>query len=129
FKYGKLEVRAKLPAGAGTWPAIWMLGSNFLTAPWPACGEIDIMEQKGNEPNKIYGTLHYPGHSGANGSGGTTSITDASTAFHVYAVNWSPTTITFMIDNVPFYTLANNSTLPFNQNFFIILNFAMGGTF
>lgn len=128
-RYGKIEVRAKLPAGVGTWPAIWMLGNNFLTAGWPACGEIDIMEHRGSQLNKIYGTLHHPGHSGANGDGSTVTIANATTEFHKYAVEWSATTIRFLVDDIPFYTFANTSSLPFNQNFFIILNVAMGGNF
>lgn len=129
FKYGKIEVRAKLPAGAGTWPAIWMLGSNLNTVGWPACGEIDIMEHKGNDLNRIFGTLHHPGHSGGNGDGSTVVISNATTEFHKYALEWSATTIKFMVDDVAFYTFANSASLPFNQNFFIILNVAMGGTF
>lgn len=129
FKYGKIEARAKLPAGGGTWPAIWMLGDNISTVPWPACGEIDIMEHVGNQLNKIYGTLHHPGHSGGNGDGATTMIPTATTEFHRYALEWNATTIKFLVDDVPFYTFTNNSSLPFNQNFFIILNIAMGGNF
>lgn len=129
FKYGKVEVRAKLPAGVGTWPAIWMLGSNIGTVGWPACGEIDIMEHKGSELNKIYSTVHYPGHSGGGGVGSTLTIADASTTFHVYSAEWSATTINFYVDNQLIFTFPNNNTLPFNQNFFIILNVAMGGTF
>ncbi len=129
FKYGKVEVRAKLPAGGGTWPAIWMLGSNFTTAIWPACGEIDIMEHVGNQLNRIFSTLHYPDHSGANGVGGSLMISNATTEFHIYSMEWSSTTIRFFVDKVPIYTFANNGTLPFNQNFFIILNVAMGGNF
>lgn len=129
FKYGKIEVRAKLPSGAGTWPAIWMLGSNFATAPWPACGEIDIMEQKGFEPNKIYSTLHHPGHSGGNGDGTTTTVSNTTSEFHRYAAEWSATAIKFMVDDVVYYTFPNNSSLPFNQNFFVILDLAIGGSF
>lgn len=129
FKYGKIEVRAKLPAGGGTWPAIWMLGNNISTAGWPACGEIDIMEHVGNTPNKIYGTLHHPGHSGGSADGGNTIIADATTAFHNYIVEWSATTIKFYVDTQLYYTFANNAGLPFNQNFFVILNQAMGGNF
>lgn len=129
FKYGKIEVRAKLPSGGGTWPAIWMLGSNINTVPWPGCGEIDIMEHVGNTPNKIYGTLHHPGHSGANGDGATVIIPDATSAFHNYILEWSASTIKFYVDTQLFYTFANNSSLPFNQNFFVILNMAMGGNF
>jgi beta-glucanase (GH16 family) len=129
FKYGKIEVRAKLPVGVGTWPAIWMLGDNISTVNWPACGEIDIMEHLGRDLNKIYGTLHHPGHSGANGDGGTVTISNATTEFHKYAAEWSPATIKFLVDDVTFYTFTNNGSLPFNQNFFIILNVATGGNF
>jgi len=129
FKYGRIEFKAKLPSGVGTWPALWMLGSNLATASWPACGEIDVMEHKGNTLNKIYGTLHYPGHSGANGNGNTTTITNATTEFHVYALDWSATSIKISVDGVVFHTVANTAALPFNQNFFIILNVAMGGDF
>ena len=129
FKYGKIEISAKLPAGVGTWPATWMLGNNFLTTGWPACGEIDIMEHRGSELNKIFGTLHYPGHSGSNGDGNTVMISNATTAFHKYAVEWSATTIKFSVDDVVFKTFANSGTTPFNQNFFVILNVAMGGNF
>ena len=129
FKYGRIEVSAKLPASLGTWPAIWMLGNNFLTAGWPACGEMDIMEQRGSELNKIYGTLHYPGHSGANGRGSTTTIQNSSTQFHLYALDWTAATINLSVDGTVFLTVPNDNTLPFNQNFFIILNMAIGGNF
>lgn len=129
FTYGKVEVRAKLPSGGGTWPAIWMLGADYATNTWPACGEIDIMEHKGNEPNKIHGTLHYPGNSGGNGNGNTTTITNASSEFHVYKAVWSPASVQIFVDDVLFHTVPNTSALPFNKDFFMILNVAMGGTF
>ena len=129
FKYGKVEISAKLPAGGGTWPATWMLGDNVSTVSWPACGEIDIMEHVGNQLNKIYGTLHHPGHSGANGDGSTLTISNATTAFHKYTLEWSSTIIKFLVDDVAFYTFANAAGLPFNQNFFLIFNVAMGGNF
>ncbi len=129
FAYGRIEVRAKLPAGAGTWPAIWMLGDNINTAGWPACGEVDIMEHRGSELNKIYGTLHYPGHFGGNGDGSTLVVPGVTTAFHNYVVEWSPATIKFYVDTQLYYTFVNTGSLPFNQNFFIILNVAMGGNF
>ena len=129
FKYGKVEVRAKLPVGGGTWPAIWMLGENYATNTWPACGEIDIMEHKGNEPNKIHGSLHYPGNFGGNANTNTTMITGASTQFHIYKAVWSPNSIKIYVDNVLFHTVANSGSLPFNANFFLILNVAMGGNF
>ncbi len=129
FKYGKVEIKAKLPSGGGTWPALWMLGNNIDTVGWPACGEIDIMENVGNSPNKIYGTLHHPGHSGGNGDGATTIIANASTEFHIYTLDWRADSIKFYVDNQLFYTFANSANLPFNQNFFIIINSAMGGNF
>lgn len=129
FTYGKVEVRAKLPSGGGTWPAIWMLGSDYATNTWPGCGEIDIMEHKGNEPNVIHGTLHYPGNSGGNANGNTKTITNASTEFHVYKTIWSPASVKIYVDDVLFHTVANTSSLPFNKDFFMILNVAMGGTF
>lgn len=129
FTYGKVEVRAKLPVGGGTWPAIWMLGADYATNTWPACGEIDIMEHKGNEPNKIHGTLHYPGRSGGNGNTNTTTITNASSEFHVYKAVWSPASVKIYVDDVLFHTVTNDSSLPFNKDFFMILNVAMGGSF
>lgn len=129
FKYGKVEARAKLPAGGGTWPAIWMLGANINTAGWPACGEIDIMEHIGNTPNKIYGTLHHLGHSGGNADGGYTMITNATSDFHKYGLEWNSSFVKFLVDDVVYYSFANNANLPFNQNFFLLLNVAMGGNF
>ena len=129
FKYGKVEARAKLPFGIGTWPAIWMLGNNISTVGWPACGEIDIMEHVGSQLNKIYGTVHYPGNSGGNAVGSTVNISNVTSEFHNYAVEWTASNIRFIVDGVTFFTFNNSSSLPFNQNFFIILNVAMGGNF
>ena len=129
FKYGKVEFRAKMPSGGGTWPALWMLGDNIGTVGWPACGEIDIMEHLGNQLNKIYATLHYPGHSGGSGDGSTTVISNATTEFHLYSVDWRADTIKFYVDNQLFKTFANSASIPFNQNFFLIINCAIGGNF
>lgn len=129
FRYGRVEVRAKLPAGKGTWPAIWMLGSNFAELGWPGCGEIDIMEHRGYEPNKIFGTLHYPGHSGASGNGKTRMIKDACTRFHIYSLEWSPRAIKIYVDHILLHSVPNNAKIPFNHDFFFILNVAMGGGF
>jgi len=85
-----------------------------------------------NQPhqlNKIYGSLHHPGHSGANPDGATLMINNATTEFHIYTTEWNSSTIKFYVDNQLYYTFTNNSTLPFNQNFFIIMNCAMGGNF
>lgn len=130
FTYGKVEVRAKLPTGGGTWPAIWMLGENYQTSPWPACGEIDIMEHVGNQQNTIHGTLHYPGASGGNANSGTTTVPTASSEFHVYKMVWSPESIKFYVDDQPAYhSYTNTPSSPYNLDFFIILNVAMGGNF
>lgn len=129
FTYGKVEVRAKVPAGVGTWPAIWMLGSNINTTPWPGCGEIDIMEHLGRDLNNIYGTLHYPGRSGSTADGSTLKISNATTEFHVYTLDWSATTIKISVDGKTVHTVANSTNIPFNHDFFFIMNVAMGGNF
>lgn len=129
FKYGKVEIKAKLPSGGGIWPALWMLGNNIDTVGWPACGEIDIMENVGNSPNKIYGTLHHPGHSGGSGDGATVKIANTTTEFHIYSLDWRADFIKFYVDYQLFYTFTNSANLPFNQNFFIIINSAIGGNF
>lgn len=129
FKYGKVEVRAKLPAGVGTWPAIWMLGIDISTAGWPYCGEIDIMEHRGSELNKIYGTLHYPGRSGGNADGSTITISNATTEFHIYSIDWTAAYIKIYVDDTLYHTVINSDSIPFNHNFFFIMNIAMGGTF
>lgn len=129
FTYGKVEVRAKIPSGVGTWPAIWMLGNDISTAGWPACGEIDIMEHRGSELNKIFGTLHYPGRSGGNADGSTLVISNASTEFHLYSLDWSASSIKIYVDGNLIHSVSNSSTIPFNHDFFFIINVAMGGTF
>ncbi|WP_298778938.1 glycoside hydrolase family 16 protein [uncultured Polaribacter sp.] len=130
FTYGRVEVKAKLPASQGTWPAIWMLGSNFPTVGWPACGEIDIMEQTGADKNTTLGTCHWfdLGTNAKASYGETTAVSNASTEFHLYTLEWTDSAIKIYLDDAPFYELANNSDLPFNADFFFILNIAMGGT-
>lgn len=129
FKYGRIEIRAKLPAGKGTWPGLWMLGNNIGSVGWPACGEIDIMEQNGSAKTTVYGTMHYPTQKNPNGDGGTTTVSTATSDFHRYTAIWSASSIQLQVDDVTYYTLSNNSGIPFNQNFFVILNVAMGGNF
>jgi len=129
FKYGRAEVRAKLPVGGGTWPAFWLLGDNIDTAGWPLCGEIDILESVGNNPNVIHSSLHSPGRSGNTPDTKTTTAPNSTTEFHIYGAEWSAESIKFYVDDNLFYTYKNSSTTPFNQKFFIILNLAMGGNF
>ena len=134
FTYGRVDVRAKLPSGAGTWPAIWMLGANIDAVGWPACGEIDIMEHWGYNPTFISSATHTPSCSGgcANTKVGETTITDYSTQFHVYSLEWTETELKFLIDNVYKYSykpaVRNSSTWPYTAPQFLILNVAMGGS-
>lgn len=128
FTYGRVEVRAKLPAAQGTWPAIWMLGANFETVGWPTSGEIDIMEQTGQDKNTTLGTLHYLGMSGGNANGGATQVATSTSEFHNYSVEWTPDVIKIVVDGDVFHTVINSDALPFNSDFFFILNVAMGGT-
>ena len=145
FKYGRVDVRAKLPITAGTWPAIWMLGknisenggyfaSNYGTTSWPACGEIDIMEH-GIFPNKplnyVQSTLHTTSSNGNSVNNGGIIASDLANSFHVYSMNWSPNQISFLLDNVIYYTynpaVKDATTWPFDKEQFILLNVAMGG--
>jgi beta-glucanase (GH16 family) len=134
FKYGRMEARIKLPAGTGVWPAFWMLGSNITAKDWPNCGEIDIIELRGREPELAIATAHGPGYSGANGKTGVKRFPAAlSDAYHVYAVEWSLNKISWYIDGKLMHTLTSKNvkagSYVFNQDFFLILNVAMGGDF
>ncbi|WP_452222697.1 glycoside hydrolase family 16 protein [Lacinutrix chionoecetis] len=129
FTYGRIEARAKLPSAQGTWPAIWMLGEDYATNTWPGCGEMDIMEHVGNDLNAIHGTLHYPGMFGANGDGSTINVDTATSEFHDYTLEWTPDVIKIVVDGEVFHSVINSASLPFNSDFFLILNVAMGGTF
>jgi hypothetical protein len=128
FTYGTVEVRAKLPSAQGTWPAIWMLGANFEQVGWPNCGEIDIMEQTGWDKNKVLATSHWSNNGNYAGYGLETSITNSSSIFHVYKLVWSQGgAIRIFVDDQEYYVMTTNSSMPFNADFFFILNIAMGG--
>lgn len=129
FEYGRVEARAKLPTGGGTWPAIWLIGSDFQTETWPACGEMDIMEHVGNLQDRIFSSLHYPGNSGGNAVSQDINVPGVSDTFHTYGLNWTPDIIEFSVDGEVYHTIPNNSNLPFDNEFFIIVNVAMGGSF
>ncbi len=129
MKYGRVEVSARMPEGVGTWPAIWMLGANIDQVSWPACGEIDIMEHLGRDLNNIYATFHYPERFGGNANGSTKRIENATTAFHKYSMDWRADKIQLFVDDQLIHTLNNSAALPFNQEFFFIMNVAMGGNF
>ncbi len=131
FKYGRVVFRAKLPRGSGTWPALWMLGENFSTAGWPACGEIDVMEHVGKNPGNVHVSLHTPSSYGNTVNTSWKYVPGFDTAFHTYQANWTPEKIEFSIDSVLLYTydpfFKNASTWPFDKPCFIIMNIAMGG--
>jgi beta-glucanase (GH16 family) len=127
FTYGKIVIRAKLPTGVGTWPAVWMLGSNVGSVGWPACGEVDILESVGKELNINHSSLHSPGRSGNTPDTGTIKVPNDNTEFHIYTAEWRSDYIKFSVDDKLYYTFSNNSNFPFNKNFYLIVNFAMGG--
>ncbi len=129
FKYGKVVIRAKLPTGGGTWPAVWMLGSNIDVVGWPACGEVDILEEVGNQLNINHSSLHSPGRSGNTPDTATIQVPNGNIDFHIYTADWRADFIKFYVDNQLFYTFVNSASLPFNQNFFLIINSAIGGNF
>jgi len=133
FQYGRLEARLKVPEGKGFWPAFWMLGSNFSRVGWPDCGEIDIMEYIGKEPDLIMGTLHGPGYSGALGiSQWNRQAYNIADDFHTYAIEWDENQITWFYDGEPYHTVTREDVgsrpWVFDQPFFFILNLAVGGT-
>jgi beta-glucanase (GH16 family) len=140
FKYGRVEVRAKLPSGAGTWPAIWMLGKNIIepgaffsatygTQSWPACGEVDIMEHWGTNQNYVQSAMHTPSSYGGTVNLGGQTVATASSQFHVYSLDWTSEKMVFSVDNVVHYTynppVKNASTWPFDAEQYILLNLAI----
>lgn len=133
WRYGRIEVRAKIPAGRGTWPAIWMLPTGNAYGTWPRSGEIDIMEHVGFDMGTVHGSLHSLANNWLTGTQptGSTVVPDVDTAFHVYAVEWNPDSIRFLIDGTAYYTADNPGTgwkaWPFDQPFHLILNLAVGG--
>ena len=133
FQYGKIEVRAKLPIGKGLWPAFWMLGSNIDTVGWPQCGEIDILEYVGKEPEYIFTSLHTPDSFGSTLNTKKDVIEGIEEGFHTYAIDWTKDRIQFLIDDQLFYTFGpedkNEKVWPFDQPFYILVNLAIGGNF
>ena len=132
---GRFEARMRMPSGQGMWPAFWLLGNDVATAGWPACGEVDIMEYRGQEPLIVHGSLHGPGYSG--GSALTRAYSAPApldSAFHVYALEWSASKITWELDGVVYSTVTpasvpGGSAWVFNHPFFILLNLAVGGNY
>ncbi|MBK6565002.1 MAG: glycoside hydrolase family 16 protein [Saprospiraceae bacterium] len=133
-KYGRFEARIKSPYGPGIWPAFWMLGENINEVSWPQCGEIDIMELRGQAPSTMYGTLHGPGYSGGNAVSKNYSLTNArfDNDFYLYAVEWDENKIDFFVNNY-LYGRITKEDVPgewvYDQPFYMILNVAVGGNF
>jgi beta-glucanase (GH16 family) len=133
FTYGRMEIRAKLPAGRGLWPAIWMLGDNIHEKGWPLSGEIDIMEHVGYEKDSIYGTIHSDSYNHIKKTEKTKAIflADPYTDFHIYGIEWTPEKIEFFVDEQVYNTVINEhlseKEWPFDQPFYFILNLAVGG--
>jgi len=135
LKYGRFEARIKIPRGQGVWPAFWLLGNNIDTVGWPACGEVDIMENIGREPSTVHATMHGPGYSGAKGIGSSFSLRNKSAfadGFHLFAIEWSASEIHWYVDGseykkVTLHDLPAGTQWVFDHPFFIILNFAVGG--
>lgn len=134
WTHARVEVRARLPRGRGLWPAIWMLGANWHEAGWPACGEIDVMEFVGFEPDVVHHNVHTADHNHmlGNGRGTRVPMADASDVFHVYAVEWDARRMSFSIDGARTFAVDNDGsgvgTWPFDAPFFLLLNVAVGGS-
>ena len=134
FQYGRIDIRAKLPKGQGIWPALWMLGANFSQVGWPACGETDIMELIGHQPNKVHATAHW-GAQGAGSTYRTGTFTkpqgDFSQSYHVFSMIWVEGSLQFLVDDQLYHTVNNSHVSPatyrHNAPFFFIANIAVGG--
>jgi beta-glucanase (GH16 family) len=133
FTYGLVQARIQLPTGRGIWPAFWMLGQNIDEVGWPQCGEIDVMENVGQNPGVVHGTVHGPGYSG---SSGVTARHDAGRSlagdFHVYSVNWERDRIRWFLDDELYSTVTpadlRGNPWVFDHDFFLLVNVAVGGT-
>jgi len=135
WTYGRIEARIKVPRGQGFWPAFWMLGTNIDSVGWPACGEIDIMENLGREPGLIHGTVHGPGYFGAGGIGGLFALPGGEAFaddFHIFAIECETNRIRWFVDDQPYFavtpaSLPRGTQWVFNQPKFLLLNLAVGG--
>jgi len=133
WQYGYVEVRAKLPYGRGTWPAIWMLPEENKFGGWPKSGEIDIMEHVGYDPGAVHGTVHTEAFNHIVGTqkGEKVLVADFASDFHTYAIDWRKEQINFYVDGEHYFTFKNTGKdykeWPFDQPFYLILNLAVGG--
>lgn len=132
FTYGIIEIKAKLPKGKGTWPALWMLGNNIDKVNWPACGELDIMEHVGNEPGVVHSSIHNSSGYAATPYSGKLNIEQPFDKFHIYAMEWTEDFICFYLDGKLVYRyqpeFKNDANWPFDKPAYFIFNIAIGGT-
>jgi len=130
--YGRIEVKAMLPSGKGTWPAIWMLPDDYIYGPWPNSGEVDIMEMVGYDPNNVHFSAHNATYFASNAKTSTMNIPTASTAYHLYREDWTPYAIRGYYDNQLVFTYINDgkgsATWPYDQKFHLLMNIAVGGS-
>ncbi|MCC6727235.1 MAG: family 16 glycosylhydrolase [Saprospiraceae bacterium] len=131
FKFGRIDIRAKLPYGKGIWPALWMLGDNINAVSWPKCGEIDIMEVIGSEPNKLHGTVHWD-NNGSHAQYGQSTLAPSCTfadEYHVFSLIWDEQSIKWLLDDVQYNVvdITPSGLSEFKENFFFIFNVAVGG--
>ena len=134
FKFGRIDIRAKLPVGKGIWPALWMLGANINTVGWPVCGEIDIMELVGTNPARVHGTMHWKPVSGASiNKGGSYDLSSGnfSDRFRVFSIIWEEDKVRWFVDDVLYFTFTKAdvgaANYPFNAPQFLIFIVAVGG--
>lgn len=132
--YGRFEARIKMPWGPGIWPAFWMLGSNIETVGWPQCGEIDIMEYRGQEPNIIHGSVHGPGYSGGQAITKSYGFSQDrfDTDFHLFAIEWGESYINYYVDDALYFRVEPEDVpgeWVYDQPFYILLNLAVGGNY
>ena len=137
-QYGRFEFRARFPSGKGYWPALWLMPNDSVYGGWPSCGEIDVVENKGDYPAVVQGTIHYAGPDGGHRQSTdyyTFAVGDKATDFHTYDLEWTTNSISWYVDNQLYETQTNWSTssapypAPFNQPFYIIMNLAIGGAY
>jgi len=137
FKFGRIDIRAVTPETKGMWPALWMLGTNINQIGWPACGEIDIMELRGDQPNRALGTVHFGGSTAQHQYVGSSTLLPPgekfSNTFHVFSLVWEQDVIKWLVDDVEYFEFTVDDTgtqaYPFNKSFFFVFNLAVGGTF
>ncbi len=134
FRFGRIDIRAKMPIGKGMWPALWMLGASRYDIGWPKCGEIDILELAGNQPSLAQGTVHYQGRKWRKLNKAYYELEEGTFAddFHIYSLDWEKDRMAWLVDDLKYYEITRDSVdsdrYPFNDPFYFIINLAVGGS-